>query len=758
MNQDKESAPSYQQEGFTKQVIETEKLWRLINFMSCVHRTKFVKKLVWNPEMRASKQHYPFDDNCRLLSKLLKCITFVQDLNQCTKISEVLGDKVKYILSKDFGRPIFTGSTEEGLALFGHQNVDSTVDFDRLNYRLLHDIDIMYESHKMVAYEIDSMLLTLFDTSGVLRAFIRPGKKAGYVTLQKLLPSSAVVDTPDTMVKRANVYPKPEEYDDQESVALVYISVLAFLIAAIIDFFPQECSCYSATEQGLDPNRYGDLCHNCKRLTLREIPRGEGISSTKIWADQIRIRGPVIQENGIIENTSDPFSATAPMNDTEYTELCAKRRRGKERDVEVLQTVQPDLSDIFSLPDRTKFFVEHVPAVKCGTWPSAAWEFMVRERPSGWPPKNVVQEIVAAGCHVIPKSTKPHPETRMKQVFHCISNTAHYIDWRLSFSMAEKSLISTWNMAQVKCYMLLKIFDIIATRVLFREKESKGNLPDEPFCLNTYLLKTTFFWVCEEIPLEEWSDDNLGACFLKVVEKLIMFLEKATIPNYFVPSSNLIVPNEINPETTAAEASELASCFEMFRAKSSQDIFAILHTAVWHELWECSEVVPPGSTPPELMELMKALTEEQRETWNEHRPKSEYQASKRDKSEDLKVETNIDDNVESLGDPSVKHHGQSKDTVSFISSNISTATATATATDDQLPRDVSGVLFQQISEQILAQIFSAMSKFLYANGNIHGKGFNTVRAAFYEDEARKLLPEGCSLDDIPEWTLSSDSN
>lgn len=754
MNAERDRTIAYRKEGITEEIVEVEKVWRLINFMSCAYRTQFVRKLVWKSDMQFYEKQYPFDDGFRLLSKLLKCITFVQDMNQSIRMSEVLGNKVKYVVSEVLGKPIFTGSSEEGLALLGHRIVDSRTDYDQLNFIFNHDIDIMYESQKMKVCEIDSDLLQPFDASGLPVAFMRPGQKAGYVTLLKLLPCSVVEEVKGTMLAGANVYPKMEEYDNQKCLQY-YISVLAYLIAAMIDFSPsQKCSCDSFEVRGLNPNRYGDLCTDCKRLTLREIPRGEGISPTKIWSDQIRIRGPAIQETGIIENTSDPFSATAPKNDAEYKELYAKRRLDKEHDVVVLQTVKPDLSDIFSLPDRKKFYIDHVPAVKCSTWPSAAWEFTVRERPSGWPPKNVIQEIVAKGCHVVPKSTKPTPQTKLKQAFHCYLNTDDYIDWRLSFSLAEKILVSNLNSTQVKCYMLLKILDGELTRVLFREKEREGTLPDDPFYLSSYHLKTTFFWVCEEIPLEDWSEDNLGACLLKVVEKLVLFLEKTTIPNYFIPSSNLI---EIRSKMTTVEASELGYHFEKFRDKTSQDIFAILHVTVWKKLWKDSDVVPPGSTPPELMQLMKALTEEQWETWNEHRPKSGYQASKRNKSEDLKVATSVDDNVESLGDPSVSNlHGQPKVTVSSMSSNISTGTTK----DDQRPREVSGDLFQQISktEQILAQIFAAISKFLYANGNIHGIGFNTVRAAFYEDEARKLLPEGCSLEDIPEWSSCSDSD
>ncbi|KXJ07561.1 hypothetical protein AC249_AIPGENE22406, partial [Exaiptasia diaphana] len=249
MNQSEDRTSEEPHPGFTEEVIEKEKLWRLINFISCVHTTKFVRKLVWNHEMRVSEQH-----DCPILSKLLKCITFVQDMNQCTKISEVLGDKLKYVVSKNLGEPILTGSTEEGLALFGLEIIDSRTDYDRLNYAILHDLDIMYESHKMMAYEIHSMFLTPFDESGVLRVFIRPGTRAGYVTLQKLLPVSIVLETKDTLLQFANVYPKPEEYYDQEHFALVYISVLAFLIASMSGFSPQECSCYSANLGGLNPN------------------------------------------------------------------------------------------------------------------------------------------------------------------------------------------------------------------------------------------------------------------------------------------------------------------------------------------------------------------------------------------------------------------------------------------------------------------------------------------------------------------------
>ena len=189
-----EITAEYRRKGFSGEVFKAEFLWPFINFLCCAYATKNVRE-TYMPKSLSTllltlvsfgnsringnlKDQYRVPDFvCSRLSKLLKCILFVQDLNKSTRSSEVLGENARYILRDVLGKPIFTGSSEEGLAIYGNENMNSCETYDELSYRLNHDIDIMYESDKMVAYELGSYTTPVVK-SGMLNVLMRPGRKA----------------------------------------------------------------------------------------------------------------------------------------------------------------------------------------------------------------------------------------------------------------------------------------------------------------------------------------------------------------------------------------------------------------------------------------------------------------------------------------------------------------------------------------------------------------------------------------------------
>ena len=478
-----ELTPKYRQKGLSEQVIKTEFVWQSINFLCCDYATKEVRGMYSSPAASAcmtfrlmsfmtSKLCVDLERSYRVpdfdksrLSKLLKCIVFVQDLNRTTRSSEILGDNARYVVKDTLGKPIFTGSSEEDLAIFGEERMNILENYDKLSYRLNHDIDIMYESDKLIAHELSSYTNPL-ESSGVLNILMRPGMRAGYVTLQKWLPKELMKEERTKLMPEiATVSPKPHQYVGQEC-ALYYIQTMAFLKDFEKRILPRDCDCsLSYLEMpGKDPNRHGDLCNACSLFSLKEIHRGKDTSPTKIWSDILRIEGPSVYEILIVENESDPSRSREPLKTTEFMgnlEILYQirnnlRKRRPSEDAEP-KSVEPKPDDIFSSRGRKTIFVDHVPAIKCTNWPSAAWEFTVRERPSGWPSEALVKEIVAQGCHVIPRSTIPPPATKREQTHESWHNVHDFMEWRLSFSVAEKILSASLNDVQVKCYMLLKI-------------------------------------------------------------------------------------------------------------------------------------------------------------------------------------------------------------------------------------------------------------------------------------------------------------
>jgi hypothetical protein len=72
-----------------------------------------------------------------------------------------------------------------------------------------------------------------------------------------------------------------------------------------------------------------------------------------------------------------------------------------------------------------------VPCLKCESWPVTAREWICRKRCFGWPSQEIINEIVKQGCYIVPVGSKVHNGSEN--------------EWRLSFSLAEKFLIFTFN-------------------------------------------------------------------------------------------------------------------------------------------------------------------------------------------------------------------------------------------------------------------------------------------------------------------------
>ncbi|KAL3879684.1 hypothetical protein ACJMK2_031971 [Sinanodonta woodiana] len=67
---------------------------------------------------------------------------------------------------------------------------------------------------------------------------------------------------------------------------------------------------------------------------------------------------------------------------------------------------------------------------------------MGRCRINRWPPESITTTIVRSGCHIVPKGFKVNPSKHM--------------EWSISFTVHEASIIRLFNMTQKHVYILLK--------------------------------------------------------------------------------------------------------------------------------------------------------------------------------------------------------------------------------------------------------------------------------------------------------------
>ena len=154
--------------------------------------------------------------------------------------------------------------------------------------------------------------------------------------------------------------------------------------------------------------------------------------------------------------------------------------------------------------------VDIVWSLECRSWPSQGRAWAKRDRL--WPSQEIIDDIVLSGCHLVPVASKQS----------CLPQ----LEWRMSFSKAEKKLAKLLTELQRKVYLITKALH-------YTHLKAFG-------VLSTYLLKTALFWHCEREYLEVWQQREIGSCFLSYVELLISYLEKRNWPHYFIPENNLI--------------------------------------------------------------------------------------------------------------------------------------------------------------------------------------------------------------------------
>ena len=162
-----------------------------------------------------------------------------------------------------------------------------------------------------------------------------------------------------------------------------------------------------------------------------------------------------------------------------------------------------------------------VPCLSYPHWPKPAEEWLHRPRPSGWPPRDLIDRIAAGGCHFVP-------------VAHA-NSTSPDIEWRYSFSKAEGLLANSLTDFQKHVFILFKILVMHATS------------------LKSYYLKNVFFFCCEKIPAEFWKPVNLAACLFILTDEILIRLEKLELHHYFIRDNNLISHIERKSITASRE-------------------------------------------------------------------------------------------------------------------------------------------------------------------------------------------------------------
>ena len=178
---------------------------------------------------------------------------------------------------------------------------------------------------------------------------------------------------------------------------------------------------------------------------------------------------------------------------------------------------------------------DQVDCIHCTFWPSEAVEWRDRPRPFGWPTQDDLISITDFGFHLVAVG---HPHSDTKEM-----------EWRISFSVAERTLVWSFNHVQMQCYALMKI-------ILKQFIKQRCNPQNQVLC--SYFIKTFLFWKYETTDRNFWREDNLRECITFLLAEFSKCIREGMLRHYFIPRFNLL-----SVKLTPAAQRELLQLFDV---------------------------------------------------------------------------------------------------------------------------------------------------------------------------------------------------
>ncbi|KAK3582103.1 hypothetical protein CHS0354_009160 [Potamilus streckersoni] len=163
--------------------------------------------------------------------------------------------------------------------------------------------------------------------------------------------------------------------------------------------------------------------------------------------------------------------------------------------------------------ERKEFSVDRVHASRCSQWPQEGYEWFLRRRLNGWPTPIQIENARKYGCFV---TTVGHP----------YSPECH-LEWRLSFSIAERDITRSFEDTTMKVYILLKMIRKTYIELVVGDTFS------------SYHCKVCMIWMRERTPHELWRNEHLLQCLVLCIIQLYEWSATGFYPDYFIVTNNI---------------------------------------------------------------------------------------------------------------------------------------------------------------------------------------------------------------------------
>ena len=178
----------------------------------------------------------------------------------------------------------------------------------------------------------------------------------------------------------------------------------------------------------------------------------------------------------------------------------------------------PSLESWSKCQDKSAIGTDMVPSIRCHFWPSTAMEWIDRPRHCGWPSLRDINTIVSYGFHLVAVGHHFSPRKSLQ--------------WRISFSIAERTLVWSFNHTQIQCYAVMKL--ILKEFIKVQSSESTKGV------LCSYFIKTFLLWQYEDTDLSFWQSKNLRGCILYLLREFSICIREGALRHYFIPTFNLL--------------------------------------------------------------------------------------------------------------------------------------------------------------------------------------------------------------------------
>ena len=179
--------------------------------------------------------------------------------------------------------------------------------------------------------------------------------------------------------------------------------------------------------------------------------------------------------------------------------------------------------------------IDHAICIKSDFLPESAQRFVRRIQRQRWPSASLLHQMESDGCLFVAIGAK--------------DSLTGLLEWRISFSIAERRLIHSMNHVQFLCYGLLKV---LLKEAIDINLELKGLL-----CL--YFLKTAVFWEIANGRVQ-WDIPNFFSAFMACFQRLLDWITNEYCPNFFIPENNMFA-GKIHGKSRAKLLSYLVPMF-----------------------------------------------------------------------------------------------------------------------------------------------------------------------------------------------------